>query len=228
MRGPARKREAVAPHEKSLQVSQSRASVFVQPRSTQRYRSHKEGRDANGDGVVEAIRDGDRRPTGGHGCLREEGLKVPWRQRKRARLVGSETGTQRLRATRVVYGATTLSLAKPKTIAGSNGRLSATGSDGNCGAGNRETDGGLRGDPQRKWVGVRGACGAGLDRAARVLNALYQARQPVAERLQEVPSPVAAALRASCGRSSCSTRIHSRLRDDFRIASLLEAKVFGK
>jgi len=118
--GPARKREAVAHLEEVLAVSQRRAcEVIVQPRSTQRYRGRKRSRDAALAAELRRIsaahpRAGYRMATallrrGGmeidakrvQRLWRQEGLKVPRRQRKRQRLGSSEGGTQRLRAERV-------------------------------------------------------------------------------------------------------------------------------
>ena len=120
MVGPARKREAVAHLEGVLEVSERRAcEVIVQPRSTQRYHGRKRGKDA-------ALRAELRRISAAHPragyrmatallrragmeinakrvqrLWRQEGLKVPRRQRKRQRLGSSESGTQRLRAERI-------------------------------------------------------------------------------------------------------------------------------
>ena len=120
MVGPARKREAVAHLEGVLEVSQRRAcEVIVQPRSTQRYRGRKRGRDAAL--AAELRRISAAHPRAGYRMAtallrragmeinakrverlwRQEGLKVPRRQRKRQRLGNSEGSTQRLRAERV-------------------------------------------------------------------------------------------------------------------------------
>ena len=120
MVGPARKREAVRHVEEVLEVSERRAcGVIVQPRATQRYRGKQRGKDAAL--VVELRRISAEHPRGGYRMAaallrragmevnlkrvqrlwRQEGLKVPKRQRKRARLGNSENGTQRLRAERV-------------------------------------------------------------------------------------------------------------------------------
>ena len=118
--GPARKREAVARLEGVLEVSQRRAcEVIVQPRSTQRYCGRKRGKDAAL--AAELRRISAAHPRAGYRMAtallrragmeinakrvqrlwRQEGLKVPRRQRKRQRLGSSESGTQRLRAERV-------------------------------------------------------------------------------------------------------------------------------
>ena len=120
MVGPARKREAVAHLEGVLEVSQRRAcEVIVQARSTQRYRGRKRDKDAVLAAELRRIsaahpRAGDRMATAllrragmeinakrVQRLWRQEGLKVPRRQRKRQRLGSSESGTQRLRAERV-------------------------------------------------------------------------------------------------------------------------------
>jgi hypothetical protein len=118
--GPARKREAVARLEGVLEVSQRRAcEVIVQPRSTQRYRGRKHGKDAAL--TAELRRISTQHPRAGYRMAaalrrragmeinakrvqrlwRPEGLKVPRRQRKRAQLGNGEGGTQRLKAERV-------------------------------------------------------------------------------------------------------------------------------
>ena len=120
MVGPARKREAVRHVGEVLEVSERRAcGVTVQPRATQRYRGKQRGKDAAL--VVELRRISAEHPRAGYRMAaallrragmevnlkrvqrlwRQEGLKVPKRQRKRARLGNSENGTQRLRAERV-------------------------------------------------------------------------------------------------------------------------------
>jgi len=120
MVGPARKREAVTHVEAVLEVSQRRAcAVIVQPRSTQRYRGRKRGKDAAL--AAELRRISAEYPRAGYRMAtallrragmeinakrvqrlwRQEGLKVPRHQRKRQRLGGSENGTQRLCAERV-------------------------------------------------------------------------------------------------------------------------------
>jgi transposase InsO family protein len=118
--GPARKREAVAHLEGVLEVSERRAcQVIVQPRSTQRYGGRQRSKDAALIAELRRIsaahpRAGYRRATAllrragmeinvkrVQRLWRQEGLKVPRRQRKRQRLGNSEAGTQRLRAERV-------------------------------------------------------------------------------------------------------------------------------
>jgi transposase InsO family protein len=120
MVGPERKREAVLYVQQGLAVSERRAcTTLQQPRSTQRYRGRQRRKDA-------ALRAELRRisaahPRAGYRMVtallrragmeinakrvqrlwRQEGLKVPRRQRKRQRLGNSESGTQRLRAERV-------------------------------------------------------------------------------------------------------------------------------
>jgi len=118
--GPARKREAVAHLEAALEVTERRAcQVIVQPRSTQRYRGIKREKDAAL--AAELRRISAAHPRAGYRMAtallrragmtinpkrvqrlwRQEGLKVPRRQRKRQRLGNSAGGTQRLRAERV-------------------------------------------------------------------------------------------------------------------------------
>ena len=120
MVGPARKREAVRHLEKSLEVSERRAcGATAQPRSTQRYRGRRRDQDAAL--CAELWRLSAKHPRAGYRMAtallrragmeinakrvqrlwRQEGLKVPRRQRKRARLGSSGSGTQRLRAERV-------------------------------------------------------------------------------------------------------------------------------
>lgn len=120
MVGPARKREAVTHLEESLQVSERRAcGVTAQPRATQRYRGRRRGQEAVL--ITELRRISAQHPRAGYRMAtallrragmkinakrvqrlwRQEGLKVPRRQRKRQRLGNSEGGTQRLQAERV-------------------------------------------------------------------------------------------------------------------------------
>lgn len=120
MVSPARKREAVAHLEEVLEVSERRAcQVIEQPRSTQRYRGRQSGKDAAL--VTDLRRISAAHPRAGYRMAtellrrtgmelnakrvqrlwRQEGLKVPRRQRKRQRLGRSEAGTQRLSAGRV-------------------------------------------------------------------------------------------------------------------------------
>ena len=117
MVGPERKREAVMHVQNELEVSERRAcKTLEQPRSTQRYR----GRKIEGDAALakELRRISAENPRAGYRMAtallrragleinakrvqrlwRQEGLKVPRRQRKRARLGGSENGTQRVAA----------------------------------------------------------------------------------------------------------------------------------
>jgi len=117
--GPARKREGVAHLEGVLEKSERRAcEVIVQPRSTQRYRGRKRSKDAAL--VAELRRISAAHPRAGYRMAsallrragmeinakrvqrlwRQEGLKVPRRQRQRQRLGNSEAGTQRLQAER--------------------------------------------------------------------------------------------------------------------------------
>jgi transposase InsO family protein len=120
MVGPARKREAVQHVEQVLNVSERRAcGVTEQPRATQRYRGRRRDQDATL--VAELRRISAAHPRAGYRratallrragleinakrvqrLWRQEGLKVPRRQRKRQRLGSSAAGTQRLRAERV-------------------------------------------------------------------------------------------------------------------------------
>ena len=120
MVGPERKREAVLHVRRKLAVSERRACTTMrQPRATQRYRGRKRSRDAAL--AAELRRLSAEHPRAGYRMAaallrragmeindkrvqrvwREEGLKVPRRQRQRARLGNSEGGTQRLKAERV-------------------------------------------------------------------------------------------------------------------------------
>jgi transposase InsO family protein len=120
MVGPERKREAVVHVQHELEVSERRAcTTLKQPRSTQRYRGCKRSKDAAL--CAELRRISAAHPRAGYRMARallrragmeinttrvqrlwrQEGLKVPRRQRKRQRLGGSEGGTQRLAAERV-------------------------------------------------------------------------------------------------------------------------------
>lgn len=120
MVSPERKRQAVLHLQESLKVSERRAcQVIAQPRATQRYRGVRRAKDAP---LVAALRRvSAERPRAGYRVAaahlrregwtlndkraqrlwREEGLKVPRRQRKLRRLGSSENSAQRLRATRV-------------------------------------------------------------------------------------------------------------------------------
>jgi transposase InsO family protein len=103
-----------------LEVSERRAcKVMVQPRSTQRYSGRKRSKDAALSAELRRI--SAERPRAGYRMAtallrragmevnakrvqrlwRQEGLRVPRRQRKRQRLGSSENGTQRLSAERV-------------------------------------------------------------------------------------------------------------------------------
>jgi transposase InsO family protein len=120
MVGPERKRTAVLHVRRELEVSERRACTTIrQPRATQRYRGIKRGKDAAL--AAELRRISAAHPRAGYRMAtallrragmeinakrvqrlwRQEGLKVPRRQRKRQRLGSSEGGTQRLRAERV-------------------------------------------------------------------------------------------------------------------------------
>ena len=120
MVGPERKRAAVLHVQHELEVSERRAcSTTRQPRSTQRYRGRKRSKD--GALAAELRRISAAHPRAGYRMAtallrragmeinakrvqrlwRQEGLKVPRRQRKRQRVGNSEGGTQRLRAERV-------------------------------------------------------------------------------------------------------------------------------
>jgi transposase InsO family protein len=120
MVGPERKREAVLHVRRKLAVSERRACTTIrQPRSTQRYRGRQRPKDAALVGELRRIaaahpRAGYRMATAllrragleinakrVQRLWRQEGLKVPRRQRKRRRLGSSAGGTQRLRAERV-------------------------------------------------------------------------------------------------------------------------------
>jgi transposase InsO family protein len=117
---PERKREAVVHVQHELEVSERRAcKVMVQPRSTQRYSGRKRSKDAALSAELRRI--SAERPRAGYRMAtallrragmevnakrvqrlwRQEGLRVPRRQRKRQRLGSSENGTQRLSAERV-------------------------------------------------------------------------------------------------------------------------------
>ena len=120
MVSPERKRTAALYLQESHGVSERRACATIrQPRSTQRYRGQRRDKDAAL--AAELRRISRERPRAGYrmatallrraGMMvnakrvqrlwRQEGLKVPRRQRKRQRLGQSENGTQRKRATRV-------------------------------------------------------------------------------------------------------------------------------
>lgn len=119
MVGPARKREAVSHLQRGLEMSQRRACQVVgQPRATQRYVPEAEAEEERLRARLRAF--SRERPRAGYrtacGQLRqeglrvnpkrvqrlwrEEGLKVPRRQRKKRRLGTSEHGSQRRVATR--------------------------------------------------------------------------------------------------------------------------------
>jgi putative transposase len=118
--GPARKREAEGHLETTFDVAERRAcKTLRQPRSTQRYRGRKHGKDAAL--VAELRRISAEHPRAGYRMAtallrragmsvnakrvqrlwRQEGLRVPRKQRKRQRLGKSDNGTQRLAAERV-------------------------------------------------------------------------------------------------------------------------------
>jgi transposase InsO family protein len=120
MVGPERKREAVLHVRHELAVSERRACTTIrQPRSTQRYRGRRRSRDAAL--AAELRRISAAHPRVGYRMAtallrragmeinakrvqrlwRQEGLRVPRRQRKRQRLGSTENGTQRLCAERV-------------------------------------------------------------------------------------------------------------------------------
>jgi len=120
MVGPERKREAVVHVRHELEVSERRAcTTLKQPRSTQRYRGRQRGKDAAL--AAELRRISAAHPRAGYRMAtallrragmeinskrvqrlwRQEGLKVPRRQRKRQRLGSSEGGSQHWRAERV-------------------------------------------------------------------------------------------------------------------------------
>ena len=120
MVGPERKRQAVLHVRQGLEVSARRACTTIrQPRATQRYRGIKRGKDAAL--AAELRRISAAHPRAGYRMAtallrragleinakrvqrlwRQEGLKVPRRQRQRQRLGNSEAGTQRLQAERV-------------------------------------------------------------------------------------------------------------------------------
>ena len=120
MVSPERKREAVLHLQESFCASERRAcQVTKQPRATQRYRGVRRGKDAP---LIAALhRCSQNRPRAGYRVAaahlrregwvlndkraqrlwRQEGLKVPRRQRKRRRVGSSQNSAQRLRATRV-------------------------------------------------------------------------------------------------------------------------------
>ena len=117
---PERKREAVLHLQESFCASERRAcQVTKQPRATQRYRGVRRDKDAP---LVAALhRISKQRPRAGYRVVaahlrregwtlndkraqrlwRQEGLKVPRRQRKLRRMGSSENSAQRRRATRV-------------------------------------------------------------------------------------------------------------------------------
>lgn len=120
MVSPERKRQAVTHLREHCETSERRACrVTIQPRATQRYRGRRLEKNAP---LVSALRRiSGERPRAGYrmaaallrkeGWLvnnkrvqrlwRQEGLKVPRRQRKRRRLGSSENGASRRRATRI-------------------------------------------------------------------------------------------------------------------------------
>ena len=161
MVGPERKRQAVLHVRQELVVSERRACTTIrQPRATQRYRGRKRGKDAAL--AAELRRISAAHPRAGYRMAtallrragmeinakrvqrlwRQEGLKVPRRQRKRQRLGSSEGGTQRLRAERINHvwsydfifdqtedrggGGDKWGLVKGEPGGGSNGCQSAT------------------------------------------------------------------------------------------------------
>ena len=120
MVSPERKRQAVLRFQERLSVSERRACrLIAQPRATRRYRGVRLDQDAP---LVAALRRvSTSRPRAGYRMAaaylrregwtlndkgaqrfwRQEGIKVPRRQRKLRRLGSSENSAQRLRATRV-------------------------------------------------------------------------------------------------------------------------------
>jgi transposase InsO family protein len=117
---PARKREAVRHLEAKLQVSERRAcQVIRQPRSTQRYEAQRPAKDARL--ASELRRFAAKHPRAGYRMAaahlrrkgqkvngkrvarlwRQEGLRVPQRQRKKRRLGSSDNSMQRRSATRI-------------------------------------------------------------------------------------------------------------------------------
>ena len=120
MVGPERRRQAVEHARRKAGVSERRACrTLGQPRATQRYHSRRPSRDSGlaaelrrisaehpraGYRMATALlrRDGRKiNPKRVRRLWRQEGLKVPRRQRKRQRLGKSDHGTQRLKAERV-------------------------------------------------------------------------------------------------------------------------------
>lgn len=120
MVSPARKREAVRHLEEKLQVSERRAcQVIRQPRSTQRYEAQRPAKDARL--ASELRRFAVKHPRAGYRMAaahlrrrgmkvndkrvarmwRQEGLRVPQRQRKKRRLGSSDNSMQRRSATRI-------------------------------------------------------------------------------------------------------------------------------
>jgi putative transposase len=119
MVGPARRREAVSHLQRELEMSQRRACQVVgQPRATQRYVPAPDAEEERLRTWLRAF--SRRRPRAGYRAAcgqlrqegrtvngkrvqrlwREEGLKVPRRQRKQRRLGTSQNGSQRRVATR--------------------------------------------------------------------------------------------------------------------------------
>ncbi len=120
MAGPERRRQAVQHARQKVEVSERRACrALGQPRSTQRH--PRRGRAEDTELADELRRISAEHPRASHRMAtallrrggrqinpkrvlrlwRQEGLKVPRRQRKRQRLGTSEAGTQRLKADRV-------------------------------------------------------------------------------------------------------------------------------
>ena len=120
MVSPERKRQAVIHLQEHCEASERRAcKVTGQPRATQRYRGRRRDKDAPLVAALERV--SRRRPRAGYRMAaahlrrdgwevntkrvqrlwRQEGLKVPRRQRKRRRLGHSGNGAMRRRATRL-------------------------------------------------------------------------------------------------------------------------------
>jgi transposase InsO family protein len=120
MVGPERRRQAVQHAQRQVEVSERRACrTLGQPRATQRYQRRSREPDtalanelrrlsaehprAGYRMATALLRQGGRKinPKRVRRLWRQEGLKVPRRQRKRQRLGSSDHGTQRLKAERV-------------------------------------------------------------------------------------------------------------------------------
>ena len=222
MVSPERKRQAVLRFQERLSVSERRACrLIAQPRATRRYRGVRLDQDAP---LVAALRRvSTSRPRAGYRMAaaylrregwtlndkgaqrfwRQEGIKVPRRQRKLRRLGSSENSAQRLRATRVnevwsydfVFDQTEegrrlkwlpiCDFVQPgEHGVGSRTPHGERRRDSHPGRSRRRARDGAGVHPQRQRPGVHRGGRAGMDPRARVQDALHRAWQPVGEPLQ--------------------------------------------